>query len=86
MKGLKKQMKNKLLYGIPFVIMLTAFYTFLSFAISANSDNMSSLLSAKDIAEGNLRLNGWSLSTQSYLFQISFGPQLSLSFLGIAHQ
>lgn len=61
-------MKSKILYGIPAVILLTAFYTLLSFAISANSDNMSSLLIAKDMAGGNLRLDGWSLSTQSYIF------------------
>lgn len=62
--------------------MATIFYTYLSFSISANSDNMSSLIIAKDIASGNIRLNGWSLSTQSYIFSDIIWSALAIRLFG----
>ncbi len=60
--------KTKLYYYIVIFFISIVFYSYLSSMVSANSDNMSSLLIAKDFAEGNYRLSGWFMSTQSYFF------------------
>lgn len=67
---------------LPAIAASTIFYVYLSFVVSANSDNMSSLLIAKDIAEGNLRLDGWSMSTQSYLFSDIIWTALVIKMVG----
>ncbi|WP_313677156.1 hypothetical protein [Pantoea vagans] len=50
------------------LIALTLFYYSVSSYLLINSDSASSLLMAKDGAEGNFLLRGWYLSTQAYYF------------------
>lgn len=49
-------------------ILLILFYYFISSHLIINSDSASSILMAKDGAEGNFLLRGWYLSTQAYYF------------------
>lgn len=65
-----------------FFICSVLFYTWLSYQIGSNSDNMSSLLIAKDLASGNSSLSGWSLSTQSYLFSDIIWTALAIKLVG----
>lgn len=58
------------------------FYTWLSYQFGSNSDNMSSLLIAKDLANGNTTLSGWHLSTQSYLFSDIVWTALAVKLIG----
>lgn len=84
------KMKNKaILLSLVWLLISVPFYSYLSYLISANSDNMSALLIAKDIASGNYRLDGWSLSTQSYIFSDIIWAVVAIKIFGyssiIAH-
>lgn len=82
-------MNRKILLSLIWLSITVPFYTYLSYLISANSDNMSALLIAKDIAYGNHRLDGWSLSTQSYIFSDIIWAVIAIKIFGyhamIAH-
>jgi hypothetical protein len=73
---------NKYLGWLIFVVAGTVFYSWLSYQIGANSDNMSSLLISKDMAEGNIHLDGWSMSTQSYLFSDIIWTAFAIKLFG----
>ncbi len=66
----------------PVLLLLFCFYFWLSENLGANSDNMSSLLIARDLVDGNLRLHGWTLSTQSYLFTNIIWAALLIKAIG----
>lgn len=67
----------------------TLAYSYLSYVVGSNSDNMSSLLMAKDFADGNYLLHGWNMSTQSYFYSDMIWTSLVIKIIGfhplIAH-
>jgi hypothetical protein len=71
------------------LLLALALYTGLSYVAGANSDNMSALLVARDMAEGNIFLKGWTLSTQSFLFTDTVWTAIVIRIVGyhpiIAH-
>lgn len=67
-----------------FLLLGFLFYTWLSYQVGANSDNMSSLLVARDLASGNTSLTGWYLSTQSYLFSDIVWTALAIKIFGFS--
>lgn len=64
------------------IVVAVAFYTFVSYLVGANSDNMSSLLVARDMATGNFWLKGWSLSTQPFIFTDTIWAALAIGIFG----
>ena len=74
--------RKKFLLWIAFVVVGTIFYSWLSSQVGANSDNMSSLLISKDMADGNYQLNGWYMSTQSYIFSDIVWTALAIKVFG----
>jgi len=70
--------------SILFIVIGSIFYAVLSYMVGANSDNMSSLLIAKDLADGNISLSGWHLSTQSYLFSDIIWTALVIKVFGFS--
>ena len=73
--------RRLLLVGLA-VAAAVAFYTFVSYLAGANSDNMSSLLIARDMASGNFWLKGWSLSAQPFIFTDAVWAALAISIFG----
>ena len=57
-------------------------YYYLSTRIGANSDNMSSLLISNDMAQGNITLEGWTMSTQSYFFSDIVWTAIAIMLFG----
>ena len=80
---LKSPMSRKSAFVVfPVLLLLFCLYYWLSENLGANSDNMSSLLIAQDLVDGNLRLQGWTLSTQSYLFSNIIWAALLIKAIG----
>ncbi|MDQ0548153.1 hypothetical protein QF014_000501 [Pantoea agglomerans] len=72
----------KRLFPLVYLLFSFVFYTWLSYQFGSNSDNMSSLLIARDLANGNTSLSGWHLSTQSYLFSDIVWTALAIKLFG----
>lgn len=69
------------LYALLFIA-LTCLYTFIAMRVTVNSDGASPLLIAKDIAAGNVFLQGWSLSTVSFYFTELLPYALAIKLFG----
>lgn len=70
-----------LLYAAYFLITIPVFIA-ITYALGASSDNMASLLIAKDMAHGNIPLNDWYLSTQPYVFSDTIWAALLIKIFG----
>lgn len=73
---------NKPLLYLAYFIITIPLFIAITYALGASTDNMSSLLIAKDIAHGNLRLNDWYLSTQPYVFSDTIWAALLIKIFG----
>lgn len=62
------RLNKNLSMGLISILILALFYYYISSHLIINSDSASSMLMAKDGAEGNFLLRGWYLSTQAYYF------------------
>jgi hypothetical protein len=72
---------TRALYALLFIT-LTCVYTFVAMRVPVNSDGASPLLIAKDIAAGNIFLQGWSLSTVSFYFTELLPYALAIKLFG----
>jgi len=69
-----------------FTLIMAVVYYHMSMRIEINSDMASGLLEAKDMVNGNILLNGWSLSTVPFYFTELIWYAIGIAVFGFSHK
>lgn len=83
---MKINLTIKLICAALFMIAMSIVYYHMAMRIEINSDMASGLLEAKDMAGGNVLLEGWSLSTVPFYFTELIWYAICIALFGFSHK